>query len=159
MNRGMLALTLSSMVMVTASGLEIPPHQQPVPQEDPMHGWLRDAVGTVFAFFMSLEVDGYSVSQWHQYFSSFTMWEWARYCSWRSPYTQREWWLWMTDPNGGSYHPLSWTLWFLGLQRESNLLNTLLSAIQDRDVLAVIAAAFAIFLPHVPRGGDAPMEE
>ena len=89
------------------------------------------------------------------YFEGFSMWEWARYCSWRSSYTQTQWFTWMSDP-ANHFHPLSWTLWYLGLQRESSLLDNLLSAIRDRDILGVIAAAFAIFLPHAPRGGTGP---
>ena len=135
-----------------------PQHPQAVPQEDPMNRWLREAVSMVFLFFQGMVVQGHTVGEWQVYFEGFSMWEWARYCSWRSSYTQTQWFTWMSDP-ANHFHPLSWTLWYLGLRRESSLLDNLLGAIRDRDLLGVIAAAIAILLPQALQGEQDAMEE
>ena len=148
-------MVIIMVVPTTANALD---HHLRRPPEDPMNPWLREAVSMTFLFFQGMVVQGYTVGEWQVYFEGYSRWEWSCFLSWYSSFTPTQWFTWLGEP-ANHFHPLSWALWYLGLRRESRLLDNLLAAIRDRDILGVIAAAIAILLSYAPRGEQDPMEE
>ena len=92
------------------------------------------------------------------YFEAYSRWEWSCFLSWYSSFTPTQWCTWLGEP-ANHFHPLSRALWYLGLRRESRLLDHLLAAIRDRDILGVVAAVSAIVLPHAQQVDHDAMEE
>ena len=156
----MIMVTFTVMIKVvptTAHPLQVV-HALRNPPEDPMNPWLREAVSMTFRFFQGMVVQGYTVGEWQVYFEGYSRWEWSCFLSWYSSFTPTQWFTWLGEP-ANHFHPLSWALWYLGLRRESRLLDHLLAAITDRDILGVIAAVSAILLPHAQQVEQDAMEE